>query len=56
MLLGLPAFLAVALAFINPEHMQLLFQERMGHIMLIGAAVMQFVGYIWIKQVIKIEV
>ncbi len=55
-LLGLPAFLAVALAFINPEHMQLLFQERMGHIMLMGAAVMQFVGYIWIKQVIKIEV
>ena len=55
-LLGLPAFLAIALAFINPEHMQLLFKERMGHIMLIGAAVMQFVGYIWIKQVIKIEV
>jgi hypothetical protein len=24
--------------------------------MLMGAAVMQFVGYIWIKQVIKIEV
>ena len=55
-LLGLPAFLAIALAFINPEHMQLLFRERMGHIMLIGAAVMQFVGYVWIKQVIKIEV
>jgi tight adherence protein B len=55
-LLGLPAFLAVALAFINPEHMQLLFKERMGHIMLIGAAIMQFVGYVWIKQVIKIEV
>jgi tight adherence protein B len=55
-LLGLPAFLAIALFFINPEHMELLFKERMGHIMLIGAAVMQFVGYIWIKQVIKIEV
>jgi tight adherence protein B len=55
-LLALPAFLAVALAFINPEHMQLLFKERMGQIMLMGAAVMQFVGYIWIKQVIKIEV
>ena len=26
-LLGLPAFLAVALAFINPEHMQLLFRS-----------------------------
>jgi hypothetical protein len=28
----------------------------MGHIMLMGAAVMQFCGYVWIKQVIKIEV
>jgi len=55
-LLGLPAFLAVALFFIIPEHMQLLFRERMGQLMLMGAAVMQFVGYIWIKQVIKIEV
>jgi tight adherence protein B len=55
-LLGLPAFLAVALMFINPEHMSLLFHERMGQMMLIGAVVMQFFGYIWIKQVIKIEV
>jgi tight adherence protein B len=55
-LLALPAFLAVALMFINPDHMQLLFRERMGHIMLGAAAVMQFVGYVWIKQVIKIEV
>jgi tight adherence protein B len=55
-LLGLPAFLAIALAFINPEHMQLLFRERMGHIMLGSAVVMQTVGYFWIKQVVKIEV
>jgi tight adherence protein B len=55
-LLALPAFLVIALSFINPEHMELLFKDRMGHIMLIAAAGMQFAGYIWIKQVIKIEV
>ena len=55
-LLALPAALAVALSFINPEHMQLLFRERMGQMMLIGAIVMQTIGYIWIRQVIKIEV
>lgn len=55
-LLALPAFLAVALCFINPEHMQLLFRERMGHIMLASAVVMQTVGFLWIKQVVKIEV
>ena len=55
-LLGLPVFLAIALAFINPEHMQLLFRERMGHMMLGATAVMQTIGYFWIKQVVKIEV
>ena len=55
-LLGLPAVLCVALSFINPEHMNLLFRERMGQMMLVGALVMQVIGYLWIKQVIKIEV
>jgi len=55
-LMALPAALAVALNFINPEHMQLLFHEHMGQMMLIGAIVMQAIGYVWIRQVIKIEV
>ena len=55
-LLALPAALAVALQFINPEHMGLLFNERMGQMMLIGAIVMQTIGYVWIRKVIKIEV
>jgi tight adherence protein B len=55
-LLALPAVLAVALSFINPEHMNLLFRERMGQIMLMVAIGMQFLGFLWIKQVVKIEV
>jgi tight adherence protein B len=55
-LLALPAFLGVALMFINPEHMNLLFRERMGQQMLMAAIVMQICGYVWIKKVIKIEV
>lgn len=55
-LLALPAFLAVALMFINPDHMNLLFRERMGQQMLMAALVMQVIGYLWIKHVIKIEV
>jgi tight adherence protein B len=55
-LLALPAVLAIALMFINPEHMNLLFHERMGQQMLLGALVMQALGFLWIKQVIKIEV
>ena len=55
-LLALPAFLAVALSFISPEHMQLLFRERMGHILIGGALTLQTIGYFWIRQVVKIEV
>jgi tight adherence protein B len=55
-LLALPAALGIALSFISPEHMTTLFTHPMGRTMLIGAAVMQTVGYFWIKKVIKIEV
>jgi tight adherence protein B len=55
-LLALPIFLMLALMYLNPDHMNLLFRERIGQFMLIGAVVMQSIGYIWIKQVIKIEV
>ena len=55
-LLALPAVLGIALSFINPDHMNMLFRERMGQMMLLFAIVMQTVGFLWIKQVIKIEV
>jgi tight adherence protein B len=55
-LMALPASLGVVLNWLNPEHMELLWKESMGHAMLGGAVVMQIVGYLWIKQIIKIEV
>ena len=55
-LMALPATLAFVLQFINAEHMNLLFRERMGHIMLACAIVLQIIGYFWIKHVVKIEV
>jgi tight adherence protein B len=55
-LLALPAVLSIALMFINPEHMNLLFRERMGQMMLMGAIVMQTIGFLWIQQIVKIEV
>ena len=55
-LLALPAVLSIALMFINPEHMNLLFRERMGQMMLVAALVMQTMGFLWIKQIVKIEV
>jgi len=55
-LLALPAVLLIALSFINPDHTNLLFREQAGHILLLVAVVMQTAGFLWIKQVVKIEV
>jgi tight adherence protein B len=55
-LMALPPSLAIALSFINPEHMNLLFTERMGQTMIFGAIAMQTIGYLWIRKIIKIEV
>jgi tight adherence protein B len=55
-LLALPAFLAMALMFINPEHMGLLFRERLGQMLIMIAIVLQTIGFFWIRKVIKIEV
>ena len=44
--------LIAELYLMEPAHAR----ERMGQMMLIGAIVMQTIGYVWIRQVIKIEV
>ena len=51
-LLALPAALGVALSFINPDHMKLLWEEQIGRTMLMAVIVMQTVGYVWIQRVI----
>jgi len=55
-LMALPAFLALALSFINPEHMNRLFEEKIGQMMILASIIMQGIGFFWIRQVIKIEV
>ena len=55
-LMALPAGLALALSFIAPAQMHLLFTESLGHMMIGAAIVMQTVGFFWIRKVIKIEV
>jgi tight adherence protein B len=55
-LMALPAALALALSVINPEHMNVLFTEHMGRLMILGTIILQATGYVWIRQVVKIEV
>jgi tight adherence protein B len=55
-LLALPSALGIVLSFINPEHMDLLFRERIGQMLLLASIVMQTCGFLWIRQIVKIEV
>jgi len=55
-LLGLPVALGVVLWRLNPDMMQPLFVTATGQMMLMAAMVLQTIGFIWIRQVIKIEV
>jgi tight adherence protein B len=55
-LLSMPPFLGVVMLFINPDHMNLLFHEKLGQTFLMVAIVMQAIGFFWIRKVIKIEV
>ena len=55
-LLSLPPALAIVLRYINPEHMEVLFTNKMGQTMLITVLIMQVVGFLWIRKVIRIEV
>lgn len=55
-LMALPAGLAIALSIINPDMMAPLFHEHLGQMMLLVAMGLQLVGFVWIRNVIKIEV
>ena len=55
-LLSLPPLLGVVLMMVNPDHMNLLFHEKVGQQVLMIATVMQVIGFFWIRKVIRIEV
>jgi tight adherence protein B len=55
-LLSVPPLLGFALMLINPDHMNLLFHDPVGQMVLMVAMTMQVIGFFWIRRVIKIEV
>jgi tight adherence protein B len=55
-LLALSPALAIVMSVISPEHIKTLVESQMGRTMILGAIVMQTIGFFWIRKVIKIEV
>jgi len=57
MVLGfLPIGLAATMFVVNPEYIGLLFSERIGNIMLMGAVMLAGFGFWWMKKMIEIDV
>jgi len=54
-LAALPIFVGMMIAVINPTYLQTLFQEPIGQAMLVGAATMQLIGFLWIRRIVDIR-
>lgn len=55
-LLGLPPALAIVMWRLNPGYLQTLFTDPMGHQMLAGGVVLQFLGALVIRKIVNIKV
>jgi len=54
-LAALPIIVGLGISVINPDYMSTLTQETVGHAMLIGAATLQLIGFLWIRQIVDIR-
>ncbi len=52
----LPIIVGTLIYMLNPSYMQLLFTHPLGKLMVTVAAVMQVVGYYWIRRIVDIEI
>jgi tight adherence protein B len=52
----LPIIVGSVIYMLNPPYMKLLFTHPMGKLMVAVAAVMQVIGYLWIRKIVDIEI
>jgi tight adherence protein B len=56
LLSSLPLILFALLYTINAQYMSILFTDPIGKILVAVALTMQFIGFLWIRKIIKIEI
>jgi tight adherence protein B len=54
-LAALPIVVGIVISLINPEYMQTLFQEPVGHALLVSAGVLQAIGFLWIRRIVDVR-
>lgn len=52
----LPIAVGTIIYLLNPEYMGILFNDGRGQVMLALAAVMQIIGYLWIRRIVNIDI
>ncbi len=52
----LPIVVGFVIYLMNPGYTRLLFEHPIGRFMLVTAAVMQVIGYLWIRKIVNIEI
>lgn len=55
-LLGIPPGVALIIYFMNPGYILTLFRDPIGHLMLYASVVMSFLGFLWIRRIVNIEI
>ncbi len=55
-LVALPVVTASAIYVIDPEYVSMLWTESVGRLMVAGVLLMWFVGFVWIRRIIDIEI
>ncbi len=52
----LPIAVGTIIFFLNPDYILTLFREPLGHFLLVTGAVLQLLGFLWIRKIINIEI
>ena len=52
----LPIVVGIVIYLMNPGYTRLLFEHPIGRFMLVTAAIMQIIGYLWIRKIVNIEI
>jgi tight adherence protein B len=56
LLCGLPIFVAIAVTFLNPEYMSVLWKDQRGHKLIAAAILMQITGMLVVRKILNIKI
>jgi tight adherence protein B len=53
---AMPIVVALGIFALNPDYAMMLVTEPLGRFMIVGAVIMQIIGYLWIRRIVDIEI